>query len=504
MPENGPSPAEGMDSISRNAFFSLVTRLTTAAFTAAVTLYIVRVLGPAEYGLFALALSAGGLLLVPMDLGISGSAARFIAERRDRLPAIVDIFSDALRLRLLASGVMTVLLWFLAEPIASAYNEPDLVWPLRGVGIAVLGQVLMLSGSTTIAALGRQSLYFRVVLSESVVEATAVVSLVLLGGGAAAVAGGRAVGFVFGGILALLAAWRLLGRPRLVKRVAGAPAGYSRRLLSYGSSLFLLNAAVLAFAQIDVLLIGAYLSATAVGLFEAPLRIITFLHYFGMAAAEAIGPRLARGEGTTPNVKAFEDGLRLVFIFQLAISVVVVVWAEPITELVLGPEYSGSVETMRVLSAYAFLGGLGGLIAYAANYLGLGAQRVPIAVVTILINIGIDVWLIPEIGIIGGAIGTGVAFAFFVPAHLWICQRVLPLDLRRLGLTVLRSLAAGVALAACLFAFGTESLSWLEWIAGGIGGYGAYLAVLLLTREVDVAELRSLGGRIRQVVPGLG
>lgn len=125
---------------------------------------------------------------------------------------------------------------------------------------------------------------------------------------------------------------------------------------------------------------------------------------------------------------------------------------------------------------------------------------------TLVINLLIDVILIPKIGIIAGAIGTGVAFAFYVPAHLWIVNRALDLDLRRLGLTMLRALLAGVALAGCLAAFGTADLSPLAWISGSVLGAAAYLGVLLITREVALDEIRYVGREARSLaraaIPG--
>src|SRR5215212_1936883 len=55
------------DSITRNTAFGLATQLTTAAFTAALTLILVRVLGPDEYGVFAIAVGMGTLLVLVSD-----------------------------------------------------------------------------------------------------------------------------------------------------------------------------------------------------------------------------------------------------------------------------------------------------------------------------------------------------------------------------------------------------------------------------------------------------
>src|SRR4051812_50078376 len=80
--------AEQGDSIARNVGFSFAAQMVGAAATAALTLYLVRALGPTEFGAFGIALGLGGLVLLPGDFGVSGSASRFIAEHRGDWPPI--------------------------------------------------------------------------------------------------------------------------------------------------------------------------------------------------------------------------------------------------------------------------------------------------------------------------------------------------------------------------------------------------------------------------------
>jgi hypothetical protein len=89
-----------------------------------------------------------------------------------------------------------------------------------------------------------------------------------------------------------------------------------------------------------------------------------------------------------------------------------------------------------------------------------------------------------------------------VPLHIWILKRLIDLPLRPLALAMARSLLAAAAMAAVLFAFGTDDLSLLDWIAGGVGGLAAFAAVLLLTRQVTLDELRTLGAAVRRRLPG--
>jgi len=488
-----------MDSISRNAVYAIGTQLATAAFTAGVTIYLVRALGPDGYGVFALALSIGAILILPSDFGISQATARFIAELRDDRTAASAIYADAFRLRLMGSMVVAVALVASAGLIADAYGQPQLAWAVRGVALAVFGQSLLMLNNGVLTALGRLGIYFRIVVSESAIEAAATVALVLLGGGAAGAAFGRAAGYLAGGLIAVVAVVRLLGVGAR-RRGLRLESGYGRRLMGYAGALFIVDGAFTLFEQIDIILIAAYLDASAVGLFQAPLRLATFLHYPGLAIASAVAPRLARGRGTEPNVAAFETALRLIVVVQLGLAAGTLAWASPIVEVALGPEYRGSVETLRVLAPYVVLSGIAPLVSLGATYLGEARRRVPIAILTVLVNLAVDIILIPRIGIVAGAIGTTLAFALYVPAHLWICQRMLSIDMRGLGLTAFRALLAAGALAGVLAIIGTSTLSGLQWVAGLVLAPLAFGAVLLLSGEVTRAELQGARRRVSALI----
>ena len=126
------APIRAADSIVRNAVFAGASKVSGAAFTAVLMIFLVRYLGPEEYGVFALALGVGSLMTVPADLGISVSAARFIAERRGNPDAMAAVVADAIRLKVFVTGAASLALLALAGPVANAYDTPDLTWPLAG------------------------------------------------------------------------------------------------------------------------------------------------------------------------------------------------------------------------------------------------------------------------------------------------------------------------------------------------------------------------------------
>ena len=145
-------------------------------------------------------------------------------------------------------------------------------------------------------------------------EVGASVALVLLGSGAAGAAGGRAIGFCFGAIVGAALVLRLLGRDSF--RVRPSPQWGYRRIAGYAGALFVIDGAFVLYTQIDTLLIGAILGTSAVGLFAAPVKLLTLLQYSGLALTGGVAPRLARQDDQGPNVRAFEAGIRYLLLLQ--------------------------------------------------------------------------------------------------------------------------------------------------------------------------------------------
>jgi O-antigen/teichoic acid export membrane protein len=494
--ETTPAPEAPQEAgAARNTFFAFLTQMSTAAFTAALTLYLVRALGPREFGIFSLAISVGALLYLPSDFGISASTARFIAERRHDKQAVGELMSDALRLKLMISGALSAVLIAVASLIADAYGHAELTWPIRWVALAVLGQSVVAFYRYAYIAQRDVSRGFRIVFTEAAVEASASVLLVVTIGGASAAAAGRAIGYAVGIGAAVVVTLRALG-PRAFRRAHGV-GDTRRRLARYAGALFLIDAAFTAAIQSSPLLIGAFLNPTAVGVFQAPARLIVFFQYVGQSVANGVAPGLARREGHEPDAKTFATALRYLLVYQAVLVAPVVVWAEPITRLLLGSGYGRSADVLRALAPYVYFSGLAALAATGVNYLGEARRRVPLALLDLVIAVGLTAVFLPTVGLLGAAYASDVGSLLYVPLHIWIARRFVELPLRPLFLAMVRGLLAAAAMAGVLYAFGTKHLSVLDWIGGGVLGLAAFLAVLVMTRELTPGDLVALPRYVR-------
>jgi O-antigen/teichoic acid export membrane protein len=481
---------------ARNTVFSLAAQFSGALFSLGLTLFLVRSLGPTEYGILALAVSIGTIALIVSDLGISISASRFVAESpRDELRAAA-ILRTGFLLKAVASFIATVLLFLLAPLLADAFGSGGLTWPLRAVAIAVAAQNLGALFVEWFVGLGRVSLTLRYAFTESAAEATAAICLVLLGAGATGAAAGRAIGYAAAAALVATFAIRLVGWEAI--RTARRHPFPARPILGYGSSLLLIDGAFALFDRTDVLVIGALLNATAAGIFEGAARVLALLAYPGIAVGVGYGPRLAAGQRAETDVVAFLGALRWTVLLYALLAIPTLVWAQPIVDLFLGPSFSESADVLRALAPTVFLAGVAPVLGGAANFLGEARRRVPIAALALGVNIAIDLALVPSMGITAGALGTGVAFAIFVGGHVRICQRALGVSFAPLLPTVLRALLAAIPAGLVLLAAGTDSLGPAEWILGSAGALLAYSSTLLATREVRPAELRGIIQRLKR------
>jgi O-antigen/teichoic acid export membrane protein len=495
-PERGTDGAGVPDAgVVRNTLLQLATQLAGAVFTGGLTLYLVRALGPSGYGLYALAVSIGGLIVLPAGLGLPMSIGRFLADHRTDADQLRAILALGIRLQVPVAVLASVALFAAAGPIAHAYQDPGLLWPLRWVALSVAGQALFSFVAAVSISVRQARVGLWMAVIESAAETSSAIVLVLVGAGAAGAALGKTIGYCVAGVAGLYLAVRLLGGPR------GGPAGArrvgARAVMGYAGVMFVVDLGVSAIAQVDVLLIGAVLSSAAIGSFSAVMRLLVVAGYLGAAVSGGVAPRLSLSGGS-PDTVAFNQALRYLIIAQGLVIAPMLVWSRPIVDLLLGPGYRNAADVLRVLTVYAFVSAPSALISVSVTYLGEGRRRVAIVLGTLLIGAVSIFVLLKALGLVGAAIGDDIIVVVYLAAHVWICSRLITIEVRKLALAAARTALAAAGMALPMLAIGTGSLTAIGWVAGLVAGLAAYAAVLLLTREVSAGELRAARARLRR------
>jgi O-antigen/teichoic acid export membrane protein len=465
------SPDLGQGSTARRSLHALIGLVGSAGLTFVALLVLVRTLEPSQYGLFALGFAINQVAFIVADAGLASSTARALAaaatgEERARAA------SSGLAIKGGISITVAIVLALAAPTIASAYGHPDLEAVLRATAVALTAQSIFMLFRHGLNAIGATQAMLRLVLSESAIEAVAVISFAVAGGTAAAAMAGRAAGFLIGAGLGFLL---------LVRRLGPLPtpsAATARSVAAYGLTLAIADGAFLLFTQIDVLLIGALLSASDVALFEAPARLLVVAGYLGYAVAMAVAPRLASAEPARAR-GMLVGAVRLVSTAQGAILLVWLALIVPNAVRIFGARYAPSGDVLLVLSPYLLLAGAAPLTALAANYAGAGRLVVVASCAALAVNTAIDVALLRAHGILVAAIATDVAFALFVTLLLRGCAATFGFSLRRAVAEGARLL---VALAPAVLAMaGFHALGPMAAAMGLLPALGLYLGGLHLT-----------------------
>jgi O-antigen/teichoic acid export membrane protein len=486
----------GRERVSRSATFALVAQLVGGLLTGVLTIFLGRELSASQFGAFTFALSVITIATLFVDFGIASATGRFVAERRDQPSAAAAVFRTALRLKLITGIPATVAVLVLARPICQTFGTPDATWALRGCAVALLAQTFFNLFLGAFIALGK--LRYNVLLAavESVAEVSASFPLVVLGGTAAAASLGRAIGFAVGLLAAVLLAKKALdGGARRRGALADTGAVSARRIMGYAGPLLLVDAAFRVFVSIDVLLIAAIIGGGArIAAFGLALRLTVFLEYPAAAVASAVAPRLTHRR-TSDDVVLLGQSMRYLAIMQMLVTVPLLIWPEAIMNVLFGEKYAEAPEVLRALAPFVLLSGIAQLTTLTVNYLGEAWRRVPVAALMLAANIIIDIVLLPRIGIVAGAIGTSVAYAVWVPAHVWILRKRGGLPVRPFLLTLARCTLAGGAMLGVLALLGTGRVAIPVMLVGAVAGPAIYVGVLFVLGELgrgDIATARRL------------
>jgi O-antigen/teichoic acid export membrane protein len=470
-----------------------MTNLAGVVFTGALTLFLVRALGASGYGQYALAASIAGLLVLPAGLGLPMAIGRFLADHRSDVDELRGILGLGMKLQVPAASLATLGLVVAAGPLARAYGDPHLAWPLRFMALSVIGQIVFTFLSYAGSSLRQSGVGLRMAVIESATETSTSIMLVLAGAGVAGAAVGKAFGYALGTAAGLYLMRRLLSGAR--RRGGGPLRVTAREVLGYAGATFVVDLGVSVIAQVDILLIGALLTSVAVGSFSAVMRIVTVLGYLGTAVAGGVAPRMSFGSGS-PDTQALSQAIRYLVIVQGLVVAPMLIWSRPIVHLLLGTGYPNSPEIMQVLSVMAFVAPPAAVISVSVTYLGAARRRVRIVLATLVLGVICTYGLIRTVGLVGAAIADDAVAVAYTLANLWICTRLVTLDIRRLALSFGRTLLAAGWMAVGLLAVGTDHLTPAQWVLGATAGGVCYASILVVTGELSLTELRTVATKL--------
>jgi len=399
-----------------------VAKIVSMVSGALLAILLARLLQPESYGILFLSLSILGTLNLFSKLGISKSGARYISEFKEtdtsQVPGIIGV---SFLYVTITSFVVGVCLFVARELVTSVLNEPGLV-PFLAIGTLYIA----LTTYTTFVRRTLQGL-------EDIKPAAAVhalesgsrfvfaVGIVLLGFGALGALGGYILSSFVAAVAGCIYIYIRYVRPG---GGLGWPTdGLPRRIAEYSLPLTATRSADVLDKRVDTILVGFFLNPTAVSFYTIGKQVAGFVQSPASALGFTVSPTYSslQTQGDTEKAATvLEESLTHILLLYLPAAAGLILVAEPMVRLVFGSEYTGAAPVVQLLALYAVLHAVSSLVSNGLDYLGRARERAIIKTVTSVLNVVLNVILIPRIGVVGAAAATVVTFSMYTFANLYI------------------------------------------------------------------------------------
>jgi O-antigen/teichoic acid export membrane protein len=222
---------------------------------------------------------------------------------------------------------------------------------------------------------------------------------------------GAVLATALGSAVGLTAAVAVL-RPRLVEKNRGSIAHYASQCIGYGWKAHLSNMLTIVNYRADILLLNLFLTPAATGVYLVAVQIGERLWILSQAVSTVLLPRLSelhededQRRYLTPLVT------RLILLASVIGSLVLVLFAPIVINVLVGHEYAGAVGALFWLLPGITLGGAARVLANDLAARGRPELNMYAAIVVVIINLIGNILLIPKLGINGAAIATTCAYA---------------------------------------------------------------------------------------------
>lgn len=469
--------------VLRSTALQVAGHVFAIALTATSTVILTRFLGVDGYGRFTVLTVFLLIGISVSEFGLNGTAVRWFA--RGERPE--EIFASLIGLRLFLSVAAAVT----GIAIFSLYPNHDA--PLTAVVLTAAAMVLAGVNMTVPTALqARLDFRLGVVLdltARTVAFATYAAAAVLVtsdapDGRLVAAALGPPAGFLVAVIVGL-AAVRRLSFPIVP---TFHPATW-RRLMRDAVPLGVVTILGLASYRLDALVLAFLKDSYDVGIYGLAYRFMEAAVPLGAFIVAAVFPLLVREEsGAERRALQIARAADLLLVTSIGAAVATIVLAPDLVRLLGGPAYDPAVVPLRILALSLPFSFVGMLLSWTLVARGLQHRLIPLAAVSVVLNLALNLALVPTYSYKASAAITlameivgVIALTAFV--RRWVGASPSLRSTVRIVLSGVISLTVGL-----LFPFAGEIIAAL--VAAAVFG-GLVLALGVVTRaEIDALVRR--------------
>jgi O-antigen/teichoic acid export membrane protein len=462
---------------ARNIVYAAIAEIMGKFGTFAFVIIGARALTKAEFGTFSYALALGTLVAPIGSWGIDVVVVREGTRHPDRLPTLLG---QAYLWR-----YMLVLLGGVGAAVFGALTSHDAPTALAFVLVVLAVFLDVLAQTPGAAAEAKQDLRGLAVARVAQRLSTAALAglAIALGFGLIGFSSALLVGSVIGAVgFTITARW--LG---VRARFRGTTRRGMLRLARMAAPIGLDSLLALAVLRIDTVLLEVIRGSSEVASYAVATRLLETVLFLSWACQQALFPIISGSRELWRFRYAIERGLAICSVLFVPFLVVLLTDGGEIIKILFGQSYSSSATPVMFMAAAPLLIAYGNLTTEALFVRGRPLLAAAASASAGVVNVAVNLVLIPRFGATGAAITTTLSYLFEGVVLYVLALRIIGRP--RIDRAIAESVAAGAFMAAAMLLV-PGGLAVRLVVGGAVFG-GVWLALSARFAPENIAVLKS-------------
>jgi len=369
--------------------------------------YLARTLGVEGFGTWSFFYSILTIIILISYFGINTSAKKFVAQY-NKTNELNNILKSSLKLRLTFSLTFIIILILVHKPLATLTGRPEFA-PLFLLSVPLIilaGLVEFLKN--IFMGLHRIIYNFIVNLLEYSLKFILVIICLRSSLNVLNIINSFTIAYLITSVIGFY----ILYTKFYIENKAHVESNFVETIFRYSIPLFFITIGFLIATEVDTLMIGLLSTNAEVGTYAVAKQIIIKLPHISLAMAMGTMPVFAQlNENNKEELnKLFYKLLRTNALIFAIISFGIVFLSSFFIPLIFGVEYKSSVLPLQILTIYLISFSFSIFLGTFLDYQGLAKKRALNLSVSMVLNIILNLILIPNYGAIGAAAATSVSY----------------------------------------------------------------------------------------------
>ena len=480
----------------------------SSVISAVGTIIIVRLLHPAQYGIYTVAIIPSILIIVFRDWGMNPAIIKHLAQYRSenktaemkRVLACGIMFESAI-------GMLLFLIFFFSASFLAneVFHRPEIEPLIRISSIAIFAGALLTVAQSTLIGFERMELNSLTMICQSTFKSIIAVLFVLAGYGALGAILGYATGFVIAGILGITIVYMVFYKNlhRSNHRKSSLITTF-KTMIRYGLPLSISTILQGVFIQFLNFMMAIYCTDLIIGNYQAAVSFTVLITFFTTPIVTILFPAFSKlnPENEIQTLRTiFQSSVKYASLLTIPATMAIMILSKPLVFTLFGEKYNHAplfLTLYIIINLYTALGSLS-----LRNFLkGQGKTMVTmkLAFMTIAFGFPIGFLLISTFGILGLIATTLVSSLPSLATGLWWSKKHFGVTVDWFSSIKILTASATTGVVTHLILLQLNLPDWTNLIIGAVAFLMIYLTITPLIGAVNINDINNL----REMLSGFG